>query len=110
MKDENNGKIMTDFVGLRAKLYAFKTQGENDTKRAKGVKSCTLKTITFDDFVDCSMHHKNVSREQRLIRSKKHKVCTITQNKLALSWEDDKRCLIQGQTDTVPWGYINNCN
>ncbi|XP_057329894.1 uncharacterized protein LOC130670501 [Microplitis mediator] len=47
MKDENNGKIMTHFTGLRAKLYAYKIMDDNNTKkRAKGIKGPTLRTIT----------------------------------------------------------------
>ncbi|XP_054008915.1 uncharacterized protein LOC128892496 [Hylaeus anthracinus] len=37
MKDENNGAIMTEFVGLRAKMYALRVDGKKDTKKAKGV-------------------------------------------------------------------------
>lgn len=84
MKDENNGKIMTEFVGLRAKLYAFKKQDdkEQEKKRAKGVKHSILKTITCNDFVNCLIKHEEISEQQSLIRSKKHNVCTITQSKL----------------------------
>ena len=35
MKDENNGAIITEFVRLRAKMYALRVEG----KKAKGVKS-----------------------------------------------------------------------
>ena len=35
MKDENNSAIITEFVGLRAKMYALRVEG----KKAKGVKS-----------------------------------------------------------------------
>jgi len=39
MKDENNGAIMTEFVGLRAKMYALRVNGKKDTKKVRGVKS-----------------------------------------------------------------------
>jgi len=41
MKDENNGAIMTEFVGLRVKMYALYVEGkkEGNTKKAKSIKS-----------------------------------------------------------------------
>jgi len=39
MKDENNGAIVTGFVGLRAKMYVLRIDGKKDTKKVKGVKS-----------------------------------------------------------------------
>ena len=54
MKDENNGKIMTEFVGLRAKLYAYKILGEDkDKKKAKGIRGSALRIISFDNYKQC---------------------------------------------------------
>ncbi|XP_074109072.1 uncharacterized protein LOC141533878 [Cotesia typhae] len=108
MKDENNGKIMSEFVGLRAKLYAFEIhdpEKEKDRikKRAKGIRGSALKTITFDDFKKCLFENVLLRKEQYMIKSKKHLVHTIKQEKLALSWADDKRQFIEASTDTVPW-------
>ena len=54
MKDKKNGKITTEFVGLRAKLYAYKILGEDkDKKKAKGIRGPALRTINFDDYKQC---------------------------------------------------------
>lgn len=106
MKDENNGKIMTEFIGLRAKLYSFKVLGESTAKkRAKGVKGSTLKKIVFNDYLECAFNHQNLVKSQNLIQSKKHEVYTFKQNKIALSWNDNKRNIFPHTTDTLPWGY-----
>ncbi|XP_074107212.1 uncharacterized protein LOC141532658 [Cotesia typhae] len=73
MKDENNGKIMSEFVGLRAKLYAFEIhdpEKENDRikKRAKGIGGSALKTIPFDDFKRCLFENVLLKKEQYMIK------------------------------------------
>ena len=41
------------FLGLRAKLYAYEMYGD-ETKKCKGVKqSVVKKEITFKDYKDC---------------------------------------------------------
>ena len=39
-KDESGGKIMGEFVGLRAKAYAYLMDDGSEHKKAKGTKKC----------------------------------------------------------------------
>lgn len=41
-KYENNGKIMEEFVGVKAKMYAIKVL-DKETKKSKGVKKSVVK-------------------------------------------------------------------
>ena len=43
MKDELDGKIMTKFVGLRAKTYSDLINDGSEDKKAKGTKTCVIK-------------------------------------------------------------------
>ena len=42
MKDELGGKIITKFVGLRAKTYSYLIDGGSKDKKAKGTKKCAV--------------------------------------------------------------------
>ena len=41
MKDELGGKIMTEFVALRPKLYSYKVLDGSEDKKCKGIKKCS---------------------------------------------------------------------
>ena len=108
MKDENNGAIMTEFVGLRAKMYAIRVTGKDDTKKIKGVKkNVVARNITFDDFTQCLREEIELTRRQSSIRSIKHEVYTVSESKLTLSPYDDKRYIVPDSTDTLPWGHYS---
>ena len=47
MKNELGGKIMTEFVALRPKLYSYKKLDGSEDKKCKGIKKCVVKkTLT----------------------------------------------------------------
>jgi len=104
MKDENNGAIMTEFVGLRAKMYALRVDGKK--KKAKGIKSNVVtRTITFDDYTRCLNEEIEMTRNQSCIKSKLHEVYTVSETKIALNPYDDKRYIMPNSTETLPWGH-----
>ena len=68
MKDENNGVIMTEFGGLRAKMYAVRVVGKKDIKKVKDIKNNVLAwTIMFDDYTRCLNEEIKITRHQLCI-------------------------------------------
>lgn len=106
MKDELNGKLLLEFVGLRSKMYANRVEGENVIKKSKGVKKSVVDTeITFEDYKTCLESENDQYRTMNLIRSYKHDLYSVELNKIALSARDDKRYIMQDNVQTLPWGH-----
>jgi hypothetical protein len=106
MKDEAGGRIIVEFVGLRAKLYSFKIEGGMVTKRCKGVKrSVVEKDITHENFKECLESGKKELRKMNVIRSHGHNIYSEEVNKVALSREDDKRIILEDGINTNAIGY-----
>ena len=91
-EDELGGKIMTEFVALRPKLYSYEKLDGSEDKKCKGIKKCVVKkTLTFEDYKACLFSDSIEYRSQLMFRSSKHEVHTIEVNKVALNRDDDKR-------------------
>lgn len=84
MKDENNGSIMLEFVGLRSKMYSYIKDVDEDflVKKSKGVTKTSMRKITFNDYKECLFSNRINEENQYLIRSKKHEVYSLKQKKL----------------------------
>lgn len=105
MKDETAGKEITEFVGLRAKLYAYKV-GEEVGKKCKGIKKAVVESsISFEDYKDCLFIGEPIMRKMNVIRSHQHEIYTETVNKVALSRDDDKRNISLDCINTKAHGY-----
>ena len=105
MKDETNLVPFEKIICLRSKLYAAKLK-KSIIKRAKGIKrNIVNKTIAFEDYENCLFDNKILTRDQKLIKNKKHILYSVNENKVALSPFDDKRYLINNSVNTYPWGH-----
>ena len=106
MKDEACGRIIHEFVGLRAKLYSFTFHGGGGKQKAKGVKKKVVKqTITHEDFKRTLKTGKSEMRVMKCIRSEKYTIFTQKINKIALSADDDKRFILPDGISTLAWGH-----
>jgi len=107
-KDEANGKIIDEFVGLMAKMYAFKTVENDVTKKAKGVKKiCLKKDLSFDNYKRCLLENEVSYVKVNSIRSFNHQLYSISERKKALSSYDDKRVILYDGIHTLPYGHYS---
>ena len=102
MKDELGGKIMTEFVALRAKMYAYRKIDRLtaqhklfvacDEKHCNDTKKCVVSEgLTFDDYKTWLFHGKTIYRGQVLFENTKHEVYTLNKYKIALNRDNDKK-------------------
>ena len=105
-KDEAGGKIISEFVGLRPKLYAYKMHEGKEEKRCKGVKKAVVtRSINFEDYKTCLFTGKPQTRTMNVIRSHRHELFTEEINKIALSANDDKRVILEDVIHTLAHGH-----
>ena len=100
-------KQITEFVGLRSKMYSFTVDGETKCKnRCKGIKSSVVKSeIKTKDYVNTLYTHEPFNIYQNGIRSYEHELYTETQYKKALSFNDDKVYICDNNIDTYFFGH-----
>ena len=105
-KDEVGGKVIDEFVGLRAKLYSYKMLKGEESKKCKGVKkSVVKKRIAHEDYKKCLFTGKEQLRRMNIIRSYRHQVYTEEINKIALCPGDDKRNILEDGVHTLALGH-----
>ena len=132
MKNESGGKIMTIFVGLRAKTYSYLIDDASEDKKGKDTKKCvTKRKIKFENYKNClettqldekiNYLEKNEINIDSLKKDKKefiknNKLILKTQqrfksemhnkemNKTALSSNDDKRKQSIDSIETYTYG------
>lgn len=110
MKCDLGNNIITEFVGLRSKMYSYKLLNDKEEDKhlkLKGVNRKALSNISFNDyynalFGDSEYYSQHVEMEG--IRSFKHKLYTIKQNKISLSSDDTKRYILNDNINTLAYG------
>ena len=72
MKDESEGKIIDEFVGLKSKMYSMKNIDGKESNTTKGVNFAT----EFNEFKDTLFNKKIIRHKMRIIQGKKRKMGT----------------------------------
>ena len=104
-KNELEGKIIIELVGLRPKIYAYLIDDGSNHKKVKGTKMCVIKQkFMFENYIDCLFNNKTIHRSQERFKIYYHNMYTEEVNKIALSSNDDKRLQTSDRITTYPYG------
>ena len=99
MKDEFKGLIISEFVGLKSKIYSLISVNNKEATRAKGVN----KKIRHKEFVDVLSNRKVIRHNMDRIQSKLHRIGTYDVCKISLSCFVDKRYVLDDGVNTLAY-------
>jgi len=117
-KNENNGIQISEYVGLRPKLYSMRldradyiTRADNsikmETKKAKGTARSVVKNeITFNDYVQTLNTGQSMRHSQANFRTQAHQIYTTRTTKTSLSAFDNKRYLAADGITSKAYGHF----
>ena len=97
MKDEFKGQIITEFIGLKSKMYSLTSTDNKETSKAKRVN----KKIRHNEYVECLFNEKVVRHNMKRIQSKLHEISTYDVFKISLSCFDDERYVLDDGVNTL---------
>ena len=106
MKDEAGGIPITEFIGLRSKMYSYIKDNQKGGKTAKGIKKNIIeKNIIHDDYKDTLFNNKQMMHKMKTIRSENHQLGSYEINKVSLSYFDDKRYIHDNGVTSYAYGH-----
>ncbi len=104
-KDESNGCPITEFVGLRSKMYSFTTEDDHNSKKAKGIKKSAMHRITHQNYKNCILAGDKLQMSTfNVIRSKDHQLYSMKINKVGLCAYDNKSYLLSDGIHGLKYG------
>ena len=92
MKNEFKGEIISEFVGLKSKMYSLTSINDREVSKAKGVN----KKIRHKEFVDVLFNKTIMRHNMNRIQSKMHRIGTYNVFKISLSCFDKRHVLDDG--------------
>ena len=111
MKDETAGIPITEFIGLKPKMYSYKVEKQTDkikhTKKLKGItKSVIKKDINHNNYLSVLETNSVMWHKMKTIRSNYHEVSSYEINKISLSCYDDKRYILDDGITSYAYGHV----
>jgi hypothetical protein len=106
-KPEHVNFNITEFIGLRSKMYSLLLENGSEKKTAKGVvRSVMSKELKHKTYKNILESNGKMYSKMKVIRSIKHQLYTLEMNKVSLSAYDDKRWIRDDGVSSYAYG---NC-
>ena len=105
MKDELSGKVISELIGLKSKMYSLISVDDEEKIRAKGIK----KRLQHSEFVDVLFNKRIIRHNMKRIQSKLHKLGTYDVFKISLFCFDDKRYVLDDGINTLAYFHKDIC-
>ena len=105
-KDEACGIPITEFIGLRSKMYSYIKDNQKVGKTAKGIKKNIIKNnIKHEDYKNILLENRQMHHTMKTIRSNNHQLGSYEINKVSLSCFDDKRYISNDGINSFAYGH-----
>ena len=106
LKDEACGILITEFIGLRSKMYSYVKDNEKGGRTAKGIKKNVIKNnIKHKDYKNTLINNKQMHHKMKTIRSQRHQLGSYEINKVSLSCFDDKCYIHDNGRSSYAYGH-----
>ena len=105
MKDEFKGKIISEFVGFKSKMYSLIAVDSEEVKKAKGVNKNIVKKIRHKEFAEVLFNKKMIRHKMKRIQSKLHRIGTYDVCKILLTCFDDKRYILDDGINSLAYSH-----
>ena len=108
-KDEMNGCIILEYVGLRSKMYSIKWEN-GCVRTCKGINRAVNNwVLKHDMYKECLLETNYRVDNVVRIGSNKHLLYTYSNEKVSLSPFDDKRYVLDDKISTLAYGHYQIC-
>ena len=106
MKDELGGKLISEFIGLKSKIYSLITVGDEEKIRAKGINV----KLRHSEFFDVLFNKKVIRHNMKRTQSIRDRLGPYDVYKVSLSCFDDKRYILDNGIDTLAYFHQDICD
>ena len=99
IKDEFKRQMISEFAGLKSKMYSLISVDNEEVTKAKGVN----KKVRHKEFVSVLFNKKVIRHNMKRIQSKLHRIGTYDVCKISLLCFDDKRYVLDDGVNTLAY-------